>query len=362
MPNRSWWKTFSFLLVCSALAWLPLTAFVHRFNSPAYVERVSHTVPVVQLESEHFILKYPQGYMPEPQLVGFLTHAEEIRSELLAFLQPPPQPEEKKITVILVDGPGISRTAGPGLILLYYVREGISPLAHEVTHLLMGVSPWRFLREGLAVYAQEHFGDLAFPNLFRPVNLATLAEFRRGLFLSLTDLQKDFYFSGETRRLAYLEAGSFTKYLINHYSYNKFREVYYTADYLSVYGKSLSELEREWLSSLRWLNLLASDIHLMTGLLCLGMISVGLTRKTLLWWLLVAVASLAVAVFDLYLYQRFPSQLALGLLVAALLTVPLSKKVAMKWLQRMLWACGGALLAYYVLLPTVRAAQVLGAL
>jgi len=352
---RSW-----FLLISSALAWLPLTAFVDRLKPPRSVEYVSRTAPVVTLETEHLILKSPQGYMPESQLAALLAHAEKIRSELLTFLQPPPQDEEKKVSIMLSDGPGMSHVGGTRLILLYFVREGQLPLAHEMTHILMGDSPSRLLEDGLAVYIQESFGDHAFPNLFWPVNLATLQRLRRGPFLPLTDLQKGMGFYRESRRLAYLEAGSFAKYLIEHYGYAKFREIYYTTDYVDVYGKSLPELEYEWLESLRRLNLLISGMHLMIGLLCLAMISLALTRKALVWWLMVAVAHLAVAVSDFYLYARFPSLLALGLLMLALLTVLLGNRFAPKWLQRVLWVSGGILLGYYVLLPTAQALQVLG--
>jgi hypothetical protein len=49
----------------------------------------------------------------------------------------------------------------------------------------------------------------------------------------------------------YLSAGCFVSYLIEERNLFKFRQLYLTADYLTVYGQTLAELEEDWITSLR---------------------------------------------------------------------------------------------------------------
>jgi len=379
--SRGRWITLRFSFTIGVFAWLVIASTYYRLiyipvkPLPSF-ERISPAAPIVALESEHFILKSPQGYMSEAQLAGLLARAEEIRAELLAFLEPPPQDDGKKITIRLSDEPGMSRIAGTRLIYLHLVREGRLPLVHEVTHVLMGNSASRLLHEGLAVYTQERFGhELAFPNFSMPVNWCILKELSKATLLPLLNLHKGMGFYGGSRKLAYLQAGSFTKYLIKRYGYAKFRDAYYSGDYKYVYGQSLSELERGWVASLQRFALLILGMRVATGLLCLVIAHLALVRKTPLWWLTAAIAPLAGAIFKLYLHWRLISRQVLGLAVAALYIMPtqsalgiaavvlllmlLGNRLAQKWSQTMLWSFGMLLLSYYVLLPMVRVLQAL---
>jgi hypothetical protein len=296
--------------------------------------------------------------MKESDLNELLARSEETLSDMKILLHPTILTEDQKITIRLMEGAGISRIGGTRLILLYYFREGRIPLAHELTHVLMGNSSSRLMTDGLAVYCQERFNDFDFPNFFTPVKVATLGNFRRGSFLSLTELQKGIGFNGETRRLAYLEAGSFARYLIDRYGYPMYRQVYYSNDFSQSYGSTLVELEREWLESLWRTNLLVSSIYLVIGILCLSLISASLTRASFYWFLIVAVSPIALAVLDLCLYASFPSKLALAIQALTLFIVPFGNKIPLKWSRMMVWILGLSLLAYFEINSIIHIAEI----
>jgi hypothetical protein len=50
---------------------------------------------------------------------------------------------------------------------------------------------------------------------------------------------------------AYILAGSFVGFLIERYELARFRQLYETESYESVYGKSFQELEQEWREQLQ---------------------------------------------------------------------------------------------------------------
>jgi hypothetical protein len=290
------------------------------------------------LESEHFVLKASKGYMKESRLSSLLTLAELTISDLSAYLDQPPL--DGKVTIYLMKGLGISRIGATRLILWYMAREGHAPIAHELTHILMGDSPSRLLREGLAVYNQDRFGDYDFPILYSTSDLATLGQIRRGSFMPLDNLNKGIGFQGESRRLTYVESGSFAGYLISCFGLPKYKEIYYSNDYQEVYGQTLGELERGWIQQLWWKNLLVTAIYMITGGLCLYAMSVALTKESPWWFLFVALIPQALAVLDLFLYFRFPSILTIVYTILALLTVPLDGKIPTKWTRLVIWVIG----------------------
>jgi hypothetical protein len=309
------------------------------------------------LESEHFVLKSPKGYMKESRLSGLIAHAERTISDLSAYLNQPPL--DGKVTIHLMKGWGISHIGGTRLILWYMAREGHTPIAHELTHILMGDSPSRLLMEGLAVYNQEHFGDYDFPDVYSTSDLGALGQIRRGSFLPLDDLSKGIGFVGESRRLAYLEAGSFAGYLIRRFGLPKYENVYYTNDYLQVYGTSLGELERGWHRQLWSYNLLVTAIYMTTGVLCLYAMSVALKKESPWWFLFVALIPQTLAVLDLFLYFRFPSRLTMVYTILILLTIPLAKKVPTKWTRLVIWVLGSSVLVYSQVLPFINVSSIL---
>ena len=145
-------------------------------------------------------------------------------------------------------------------IHLYWVKEGNSPLIHELTHVLFGYSEGHLTQEGLAIYMQDTYSKKAvFPNFQEDVhgimNYLLSQEISIPLMMLLSDeqiftytnLSKDTY---SLRWLGYIESASFSNFLINQYGMGKFLEIYNCpdlADEISgVYGKELGELEIEW--------------------------------------------------------------------------------------------------------------------
>ncbi len=349
--SRSWIAYLVLLITLCAIPWLPMAAYVQRFNSIGEIGIVRTSSQLLRLESEHFILQFPEGYMSETDSNEFLALAETTLSDLKAFLNPPALAEDEKIVVRAMEGAGISRIGGSNLILLYYIREGVIPLAHELTHVLMGESSSRLLTDGLAVYCQERFGGLSYPSFFRSIEAATLGELRRGRSLSLLDLRMNIGFEGQTWRLAYLEAGSFARYLIDRYEFPLFEQVYSTNDFLSAYDMSLAELEGDWLESLWQKNLLVSAFHMALGIICLCLISTSLKASSFYWLPVVAVAPISLAVFDLYFYMTFPSSLAIALQTLSLFSLPWANKLPLKWIRLMVWVLGLSFLVYSEISP-----------
>ena len=245
------------------------------------------------------------------------------------------------------------------MILWYMAKEGHTPIAHELTHILMGDSPSRLLMEGLAVYNQDRFGDFDFPILYSTSDLATLGQIRRGSFMPLDNLSKGIGFQGESRRLAYVESGSFAGYLISRSGLPKYEKVYYSNDFQEVYGTSLGGLERGWIQQLWWNNLLVTAIYMITGVLCLYAMSVALTKESPWWFLFVALIPQAFVVLDLFLYFRFFSMLAIFYTILALLTVPLDGKVPTKWTRLVIWVMGLSVLVYSQVLAIINVSNIL---
>lgn len=127
-----------------------------------------------------------------------------------------------------------------------------SAVTHEITHVIARSAgrPDRFLDEGLGVYMQERFGeDPSYPNFGRNLHRLTL-EVAGGVggLIPLTKVESARQASkiGPERQLAYLEEGSFVKYLIEQYGIQRFMAMYRGQTSGWTYGKSLTELEQEW--------------------------------------------------------------------------------------------------------------------
>lgn len=355
---RSWSSRLLLLLFLCVVAWLPLSLYIYHLKKiPTSIDNSPISTYETILESEHFVLKMSKGYLKESHLSSLITLAELTLSDLSAYLDQPPL--DGKIIIYLMKGRGISRIGGTRLILWYMAKEGHTPIAHELTHILMGDSPSRLLMEGLAVYNQDRFGDFDFPILYSTSDLATLGQIRRGSFMPLDNLSKGIGFQGESRRLAYVESGSFAGYLISRSGLPKYEKVYYSNDFQEVYGTSLGGLERGWIQQLWWNNLLVTAIYMITGVLCLYAMSVALTKESPWWFLFVALIPQAFVVLDLFLYFRFFSMLAIFYTILALLTVPLDGKVPTKWTRLVIWVMGLSVLVYSQVLAIINVSNIL---
>lgn len=154
-----------------------------------------------------------------------------------------------------------------------HLKIGVDPfnaegplIMHEMTHAI-AFNYNRFFAEGLAIFMQYKFTKervWPFPDLeleelmikygevLFPLNKLVLETNGNLIFFSLKVI------NSFKNRLAYIESGSFVKFLIEEQGLRKFKSIYKIVDDLSispqqaralkeVYGISLTELEEKWL-------------------------------------------------------------------------------------------------------------------
>ncbi len=174
------------------------------------------------------------------------------------------EPEEK-LDIFFVDRIiGQGGYAGTEMVLSYldrpYAGDGLyETLVHETVHLLdKQIAPQRItlLAEGTAVWAAGgHYKPEALDQ--RASALVTINE-----YIPIAELANDFY--PVQHEIGYLEAGGLVKYLVNTYGWSVYRDFYSSVTLEDVnspaealdrgfqahYGKSLSDMESEWLAYL----------------------------------------------------------------------------------------------------------------
>ncbi|MCW8092002.1 hypothetical protein [Alteromonas sp. ASW11-130] len=130
---------------------------------------------------------------------------------------------------------------------------------HELTHVY-AVSSFRknkkngfedrFYDDGLAVFLQHRFGETPeYPNfgqdLYRAV-AETSASYGGLIDLGESETVRHSAKTGVGRRLAYLQEGAFTQFLIENYGLDKYLQIYAGADIQKVTGKTFGQLEKAW--------------------------------------------------------------------------------------------------------------------
>jgi hypothetical protein len=147
-----------------------------------------------------------------------------------------------------------------GRLLLLYDGSG-SPTerlyiaTYALTHLIaaqtLGEAAAPLLSEGLAVLAGAHAVENDTPQGRRylsPKDFCAAYE-QTG---NLPRISRELIFEGHLGYLdQYFAAGCFVGYLIEEEGASAFSEVYLSGDYSTVYGRSLSALESEWITLLR---------------------------------------------------------------------------------------------------------------
>jgi len=154
------------------------------------------------------------------------------------------------------------------IVEVYNVDTRLDPF-HELAHIIanqLGEPPALF-NEGFAVYASELMGGDALKYLASPgkrLDEAVAIHRSQGKFIPLEELLKDSEFGSDASRseIAYPEAGSAVKYLIEHFGVQKFRSGYQSLvsgspaaasnqeAFRRIYGRSIAEIEPDWLKTL----------------------------------------------------------------------------------------------------------------
>ncbi|MBB3908799.1 gluzincin family metallopeptidase [Anoxybacteroides rupiense] len=169
--------------------------------------------------------------------------------------------KEKKYYITLSKGNKVSYVNGNSIHYYRYL-EGRAPIIHELSHALFGYTPGSgyFTQEGIAVFIQNEYKENLFPNEKTPIHqlMNYFVNNRRYIPLEVLMNEKlaekfvDVYGNEALSWVSYVEAGSFTTYLIDKYGKEKYFLIYNQANLKTkieqVYKKSLNELEEEWLA------------------------------------------------------------------------------------------------------------------
>jgi len=177
----------------------------------------------------------------------------EVQTALLSVLPVLGIKRGGRTEVKIVDS-GICNTEGSVVSLpISHIRDNRADIIHEITHTVAKHGDNSFFSEGLAVYFQDRFGKGAgFPNYSVPLD--DLVKNYLGQLMDITKLMDDnqiFSRVGtEKRRMAYVEAGSFIRFLVAEYGEAKLAELHNSRhlDYEKVYGKKVDVLSSEWRS------------------------------------------------------------------------------------------------------------------
>ena len=132
-------------------------------------------------------------------------------------------------------------------------------IVHEVTHVLAASyarkNRDRFYDDGLAVYLQHRFGFTPnYPDFGQDLYVAVAKSAREygGLVpLAEAEAVRANRKNSVGRKLAYLQEGAFTQFLIENYGLNDYISIYQGAEPKDVTGNTFAELEAAWAKMIR---------------------------------------------------------------------------------------------------------------
>jgi len=143
--------------------------------------------------------------------------------------------------------------AKPWLSELHIAKENLESLKHELTHVLLrekGIFPFYAsfstgLTEGAAMSVESRYDGLF------TIDEYAARILQMGYASGVSQVMSFTGFASNASSKSYILAGSFSRYLIHKYGYERFIRVYRSLDYEESYSKSLEELEKEWIGSLK---------------------------------------------------------------------------------------------------------------
>lgn len=140
----------------------------------------------------------------------------------------------------------------PWLSEVHITKGNLVSLKHELVHAILsdhGNFPFDIswstgLTEGSAVAVEEDYDGI------RGCDEYAARILQLKLASGVREIMSFSGFASNASGKSYVFAGSFCKYLIRAYGDERFLQLYHSRDYDKLYGKSLSALEAEWVSSL----------------------------------------------------------------------------------------------------------------
>ncbi|MCZ6678146.1 MAG: hypothetical protein O7E52_12935 [Candidatus Poribacteria bacterium] len=218
-------------------------------------------------ETEHFKIYYEKGSRVEREIEWIARDHEFRYAQLIRYFEMQPtrkvqsyiytSPEQKK-RLIGARGTSIEDPLGYGFHINY--EDFPHPvmkheLAHALTadwHPILKVSLKLGLHEGIAVAADWEEGKLTAHQWSKAMRQLGLAPTMRQI------MGLGFWAQSSSR--SYTLAGSFVRFLVHTDGIEKFRRVFPTGNFDTVYDKSLANLAQEWEAFLEEIPLTAVDL------------------------------------------------------------------------------------------------------
>ena len=210
-----------------------------------------------EITTEHFNIRYKN--ISEEQAKDFSQKAEKALVDVTNYLG---RTSDEKIMIDISDKHRVPFTEGTKIKMpANRIRgdaggpkriRGRGPaIAHEITHVVaVSKRKDRFLDEGLGVYIQEKFGgDRSYPNMGKDVHEETarlIRYYKKRIPLKKCEKVRKDRKAGVGQSVAYLQEGSFVRFLIENHGLDDFMRVFDGESYENVYGKSFDDLENEW--------------------------------------------------------------------------------------------------------------------
>ncbi|MGD8787546.1 MAG: hypothetical protein PVJ60_09000, partial [Phycisphaerales bacterium] len=226
--------------------------------------------------TEHFDIYYFKNSTAEKQLDQIADEKEKGFKEICKFLE---KDSDIRIRMIFFEDDTSKQNAtghqgdgwafGNTIVEIYNEEQKLDPY-HETTHILMGPfgNPPALFNEGFAVYISERLGAHALKSLSG--GTSTIYQRTRQLksnneWIPLEELITYTEIGSYESKppIAYAEAASFVKFLIENYGKTKFLQAYKTLknsnnvavqqqnikELEQIYGQPLQQLEKDWKNS-----------------------------------------------------------------------------------------------------------------
>jgi tetratricopeptide (TPR) repeat protein len=211
-----------------------------------------------KFETDHFIIYYSSNVIDE-QRIKWVASEHEFRlyqitrllgttvsGKISSYIYPS---AEVKKRLIGAGGTNISKPWRREIHINYESLD--ASLKHELVHAtsselgipVLNVSPLSGLTEGLAMAVEWDWGS------------RTLHEYAAGmkqlnLMRDINSLLSVTGFMSQASSVSYVLCGSFCRFLMDTYGVERFKQVYRYGNFEKVYGKSLNDLQTEWMSFL----------------------------------------------------------------------------------------------------------------
>jgi len=208
-----------------------------------------------RIVTSNYVIYLPQQLNKDEEKYITLLHEYYFQRQTSFFTDKP----EQKITSFVFRssdekrkyfGAGNADVAKPWLNQIYLSLDSYEQTVnHELAHIFAAKWSNNFLKidanynpatvEGIACAADPVYDDL---DIHYPAFLAS----KNNLQLSIHSLFSGFSFFSNVSSLSYIYAGSFSKFLIDEYGIEKFKEFYRNGDFEKSYHKSVAETEIQY--------------------------------------------------------------------------------------------------------------------